>query len=310
MSAAYKYIYLKFLYLGVVTLLLSSCMAIPVAELQNYRNSFKQVFNSGSLLLDELSPIFSKRAPASGLANCGQNTGGIPRCFRPELARANAIREEHPAISVRRLVLTTIDTYNMILVDVAEGKPVDASLQKVEQLRGLVQTALSLGSFGGALPPLVDVIAKQGFEVFLNELKKPISLAMLRRLIKAGKEPVRDMLIKLNDDTPVMYRIYQKGTQLEIIKTRVLIRRLRVTSGNTAKPTAELEVLINKVNGYHAKLGAYVKVLDATIAALDALVDAVENPKYSIANTTAALKQVGVLQTRAEEFWRVVRRVN
>lgn len=282
-------------------LIVGGCTYIPDEEISLYRKHFAEAHLTGNRLLSEISPFVSLVAKKEGgrsLKDCGLNEHGYPKCFDPRMALQSQSIEEHWSITARRVALSTIQIYNDLLLDLAEGKQVDRAGQRVRDLSEFV-SVLSTGlGVGGPLPGLAATVGGPALDQFLESIRAAASAAALRRALVQGVPTVRKLLEALSADTADIYRIYVAGKDLEFTKRRIAAARNKVRLSRV-----ELAAENRK---FHQDLTNYVRVLDATANALTALQAAATEPRLSVTEMTSVIREAANIRIASETFWREI----
>lgn len=289
------------LFLASFFLALVGCASLPNEEISSYRKNFAEVNVAGNRLLDEISPYVSLVAKREGgggsLKDCGLNEHGYPKCFDPRLALQSRSVEEHGSIIARRAALGAIQTYNDLLLDLAEGKPIDRAGQRVKDLTEFVGVLSSTLGIAGPLPALAVAIGGPALDQFLAAIRTSVSAAALRSALLQGAPIVHRMLEALADDSPRMYNVYSRGKELEFT-------RRAIEAARTTKTLLTRVSLAEEIRKFHQDLTNYVVVLKATSDALDVLETAAINPTLSIADLTNVVREAAKIRVASEKFWK------
>lgn len=291
----------RFVFLVSILVLGSACTNIPNEEIVSYRKHFAEAHLTGNRLLSEISPyvtLAAKKNSGTALRDCGLNAAGYPKCFDPRLALQSRDVEEHWSITTRRVALSTIQIYNDLLLDLAEGKQVDRAGQRVKELTGFV-AVLSAGlGIGGPLPRLAAVVGGAALDEFLVTIRRAASAAALRSALINGEPIVQNLLNALIADTPHLYRVYAAGKDLEFTR-----RAIQAARSGTLLTKATLAAELRK---FHKDLANYVRVLDATSQALTVLRAAAVNPNLSVAELSNVVREAVKIRNAAETFWKEI----
>ncbi len=282
---------------GVLALWLNACASFPAEEFRRYSEAFQEARAAGDILLDKISPIVTKvasKGKRSPRNNCGLTRAGYPRCFDPTAALTGRDTREDVSIRTRRLALRAIATYNSILLDMAEGKSVEAVQTRVNELSDFTGALVSLAGVAGPLPALLGP-ATELVRDFASRLERARAGELVRLAILEGRPTIKSILAQLSKDTPKMYEIYRLQKFKELARAKAQQNR------------DEEAAVLEDMNSYHDSLGAYVVLLDKTSDAVDTLAAAAEQRATSIADLTQVVRDAAELRARSQDFWEKVR---
>lgn len=291
----------RFVFFVSILVLGGACTNIPNEEIVSYRKHFAEAHLTGNRLLSEISPYVTLVAKGNGgtaLRDCGLNAAGYPKCFDPRLALQSRSVEEHWSITTRRVALSTVQIYNDLLLDLAEGKQVDKAGQRIKELTGFVGVLSAGLGIGGPLPRLANVVGGAALDQFLVSIRKAASAAALRSTLINGAPIVQNLLSALIADTPHFYRVYAAGKDLEFTR-----RAIKAARSGTLLTKATLAAELRK---FHKDLANYVRVLDATSEALTVLEAAAVNPNLSVSELSNVVREAVKIRNAAETFWKEI----
>jgi len=282
----------------VLCLLLAACVAVPQQELTSYREAYLEAQKAGDLLYDELAAAVERSGKLPTKSNCVRGNG-IPGCFDPLVARDAGALYDLPANRPRRLALKAVETYNIAIVDLLEGKRGDALAGKISELRGLAQDILALtGTATGVLPGLVAGQSAALLGALVKQLDKAAAQQQARTALIENAALVGRIIDLLIADTPDMYSLY-------LTSQGSYARSLLNADGSYSKAAADAGA---KIGAYHGQLTAYVKLLYQTKSSFAHLVDTLKNGTATIADTRATIREAIEIRKSAEAFWLEVRK--
>ncbi|MEP3048330.1 MAG: hypothetical protein ABJL55_23450 [Roseibium sp.] len=286
---------------------------MPLETLKTYSDAFSQANDAGNLLLDEISPIVSSATPARGKVTCGTSRLGYPLCFDLIAVRGkDGIRQnEDPSIVARRDALAAVTLYNKMLVDLAEGKQTKDFINQVDELVILANSVATLGIVpSGGLTALVPPTASFAKDLAAR-FGRARANATVRQSILQSKDDIQELLKALADDTPKIYEVFRKAREADLFK--IGVERKRASSAGRTAAVGEadkrLRAMSKSIGQFHESLTAYVKLLDQTARALEALVVAAETSPGTVASAALVLSEAEQIRERSEEFWNAIRKV-
>ncbi len=279
-------------------ILTAACTSFPQQELTSYREAYLEAQKAGDLLYDELALALVRSGKVSKAVNCVRGTG-TPRCFDPNVARDDGVPADLPSIRARRLALNAVETYNLAIVDILEGKRGDALATRIENLRLISADLLELGRIsGGALPALITGQSAALLGVLVKRLDKVVSEQDAKVSLIENAELVRETIQLLTDDTPRMYKLYRRAQG-------AYGRSLENSDGSVNKAAI---AAYRKIGAYHDQLTAYVKLLDQTRSSFDQLIVDLETGTPTSADVRANIREAIEIRNAAENFWAEVRK--
>jgi hypothetical protein len=178
---------------GLFILFTTGCTQIPTRELSQYRDAFDQVQKtSEDILID-----FARAREKAELRRAVSDTEPAPqpKTFSPDLGGVDV--KQPDAIEVRRTAMRTIDTFNNVLVTLAEGKEVQA----VRDAGGdLVQAAgkFVVAATGNAVPGLSAVSSL--VQTFAGLFEKARERKEFEQAVRSGAPVIDSMLAALSED--------------------------------------------------------------------------------------------------------------
>lgn len=283
---------------ALLVLTISACVAIPQQELTTYREAYLESQKAGQLLYDELSKAVVRAGGGPERSNCIRGQVA-PVCFDPEVARDAGAAADIPSIRARRLALASVETYNLAVIDLLEGKRGDAFSDRILELREIASSLLVLG--GVATGPLPALIGGQG-AALLGALVSRIDNLAARQEARGSlidNAPVVDEMIRLLiTDTPAMYNLYKTSQGKYAVE-------LELSGGTGNKAALEAYAAIG---AYHDQLSAYVKLLDQTQSSFEKLVEALESGAGTTADLRSTIREAIEIRKAAEDFWAEVRK--
>ena len=281
---------------AIFVLWISGCVAVPEQELTNYREAYVAAQGAGEILYGEVAAVIARNAGAS--AEGCPTVNGIFRCFNPRTAISGGSADEDPSIAARRLALEVIATYNLAIVDLAEGKTSEALQSRIGELQGLVGDLLTLATVSSSgLAGLMSQPVLASFKALAGRLEAMRGTATARRSILAERDTVIELIDLLIADTPRMYALYSLGQNIIAIEIAAKFGR------NSAEAVAERQ----KIAAFHASLTAYVKLLDKTKDSLNRLADAIASGGTSLSDLRAVVREATEMRNSADAFWVAVR---
>jgi hypothetical protein len=171
----------------IVSLLVSGCSTIPTQELSQYRNAFAQVQTASEDILIDFAEVKEKAEKSKAAAE-----PAMSQYFSTSLDDG---REKQPDdIEVRRTALRTINTFNNVLMTLAEGK-------SVETVRGAAGGFVAAaGNFitkaaGSAVPGLEAIT--EGIKTLAGEFEKARLREEFEKAVRTGAPVIDKMLAEL-----------------------------------------------------------------------------------------------------------------
>lgn len=290
----------------------TSCASIPIEQLREYASAYQQARNAGDLLLDEVSPIISGVVSGgSSKQACRTNNQGYPTCFDPRqaLGRQGLRANEDVSIRVRRAALEAIAIYNSILLDLAEGKSVEALSGRIDGLAQLAGVVGQLGSVAGpAFPALIGPTAGFAKDI-TGRLEQGRANQQVRSALIESKSSVQGLLGLLENDTPYLFKIFLSNQQIRLVRASATLRRAQLNKSGVADAQKKLDGIKNAINSYHSSLASYVQLLSQTSKSLDVLVVAVQTTTFTTANLSALISEAAKIRQISDEFWKNIRKV-
>lgn len=298
------------LHLLVPLLMLTACASIPVDTVRSYADSFEQARKAGDLLLDEISPIVSGGERSD---SCAPSPLGFPQCFDPRVALGDgSIREnEDMSIRARRDALEAVTIYNKLLVELVEGRTVEGSDARIDQLAGL---AKKLGELGVVTTSRLSALVVPG-AAFLKDLADRLDSARaseaVRNAIIESEADIRELLVLMTGDTPIMFAIFRDARQIDLVRHESDKKRAELSGKEKeAKAAAErIAATVEAIRKFHESLTAYVQLLDQTSQALVVLVEAAEAGPDPVETVALVLQQAQAIREKSDEFWKKIREV-
>ena len=279
--------------------LLIGCVGVPKQELVSYRDAYSEARKAGDLLYDEISSIISAANGASG-TGCAVSGSGVPKCFDPSEVSSDGRRNEDPAIRARRLSLALLEEYNVLLLDLAEGKSQAELKQNISDLAGLANDLIGLAGIpSGGLANLLSGPAVGAFSDFAVKLEGLRAQAVVRQAIINDRATISELFDALIADTPKMFKIYRVH-QLGVWNDIALAQ-----GENSPQVKRELD----RISQYHAALSAYVNLLEATRKSHALLADSASTQVNSIQDIRSFVAGAIEIRQSASLFWNKIRDV-
>ncbi|NVK33189.1 MAG: hypothetical protein HWE23_01840 [Rhodobacteraceae bacterium] len=283
---------------GVLLAGISGCMGIPDQELTNYREAYIEAQKAGDLLYDDLAAAVVRAGGGPAASNCVRNNN-TPTCFDPSVALNGGAPADIPAIRARRLALSAIETYNLAVVDVLEGKRGDALATRIDNLKGLVGDLLLLGSVTtGPLPALVAGNSAQLLGALVKRLDRFASQQQVRASLVDNAETVETLITLLIRDTKPMYNLYRTSQGKYAVE-------LELSGGSRNKAALAAYA---RIASYHDQLTAYVQLLAQTRSSFAQLIESLNNSQVSTSDLRATIREAIEIRKAAENFWAEVRK--
>ncbi len=298
-----------------LSLELSGCASIPIEKIQTYTWAYEQVRIGGDLVYDQIAPLVKKGAEdtTGSVEDCAKAENGYPNCFDPALVlSASGTRtNEEISIRARRVALAAVTQYNIVLLDLANGKTADEARQRIEQLTEFIKVFSSIGAVAN---PGVAALVTSGAQIagtLAERLERARANAIIRKSLIESKGDIQHLYQLLIDDTSKIYRIYVSSQEIAISEFDDLRNRARINRKPEQQAAYEKEIagIQAQIRTFHASLGAYVNVLHKSSAALDDLVQTASNQTFSIREATEIARETGELSAKAEEFLNLIRAV-
>jgi hypothetical protein len=297
--------------------LLTGCATVPVEDLRSYASAYEQVERAGNAVLDEVSP-YVVPLPADGPAeatsrteaSCQSGAEPFPECFDPKLAlREAGVRAgEPPGIAQRRAALAAVTTYNAALVDLAEGRSVEALGRRFDELQEFVAAAASFAAPATAGLSTLGTAAVNLLRGLAQRLEAARANATIRESLIASRGDIQMLLQLLIDDTPTLYELYvnRRGGELLELERRMPFGAVNDSEAAT-RVQAEMTALEDQISAFHGSLGAYVRLLHDASASLDALLVAVQSRNVSLPAATALVRDAAEINAEADRFFDLLR---
>lgn len=279
-------------------LLAAACTPLPSEHVQLYADTAEQTRTAGGVVLDRIAPIVATHDGAQ-LPDCGpEGKSGIPRCLDLRGITGNgASRFDPPSITVQRTALDLVAAYARILADLARGKSTAELQAGIGIAATLAGSLMSLTGVGAPAGAALTVLAPQ-LQALAGRLETQRAGQVVRQSLIADREIIQAVLRALEDLTPQMYDIYKAKRQLD----RLAALEARDRPAATAA--------VDDIKRFHAALEAYVRLLRATSATLDALAkDAQQSARPSPQAVQAALKQATDARAEAQDLLNTVRQL-
>lgn len=281
-----------------VALLMTACVAVPQLELTSYREAFLETQKAGELLYDELAAAVVRAGGGPQKSNCARGPTA-PACFDPAVARDEGAVADIPDIRARRLALESVETYNLAVVDLLEGKRGDAIAARIGELRDVAGDLLGLASVStGSLPGLVTGQSAALLGELVRRLDDLAARQQARASLIENAELVNEMIRLLIEDTPSMYSLYKTSQGKYAVE-------LELSGGTGNRAAMEAYAAIG---AYHDQLTAYVRLLDQTRSSFAQLIGALESGAGSTDDLRAAIREAIEIRKASEAFWAEVRK--
>jgi len=180
----------------------AGCASVPQQELSVYQRAFDQAADaSRQVLLDYQAAVREQRSreaerwreKASAGNDSGQAPGLFPATFSPRAAEVDVDAED---IDVRLRAVDTVQHYNQLLVDLAEGKSANETAATVKSLLGAIP------GVGAAVPGLDELAAS-----LVSVAGKARAHQDFVKIVKAGEQPVAKILDFLAQDAGSYYKL-------------------------------------------------------------------------------------------------------
>ena len=227
--------------LWILPLLISACAGVPKENFDAYRNSFSQARSASE------DVILREKIAAKALADDAANVD-------PPAARLAKLREREEAADQRLLALETIDRYNAVLVQLAEGKDpeeISSDLKKFGSSLGQIGSSRLTAAFGKASP----------YAGIAAEIVALVDDSMNRQkfleLVKRGGVPVGQIIDILiadagNIETIISQQIVMPRDGCENRLSDLRFRFLKIADG--MQKTQEVTDLLRDINLARAKI--------------------------------------------------------
>ncbi len=298
-----------------LSLEMSGCASVPIEKIQTYTLAYEQVRLGGDLVYDQIAPVVKKGAEstAGSSEDCTTTENGYPDCFDPALALSTSGTRTNEDISIRarRVALAAVTQYNMVLLDLANGKTAAEARQRIEQLTEFIKVFSSIGAVAN---PGVAALVTSGAQIagpLAERLERARANATIRKSLIESKGDIQGLYQLLIDDTSKIYRIYVSSKEMAISEFDDLSNRARINRKPEQQAAYEKEIagIQAQIRTFHASLGAYVNVLHKCSASLDDLVQTASNQTFSIREATEIARETGELSAKAEAFLNLIRAV-
>jgi hypothetical protein len=280
-------------------LILIGCVGVPKQELVSYRDAYSEARKAGDLLYDEISSIISARNGETG-AGCSSSGASFPKCFDPNEVSPDGRKNEDPAIRARRLSLALLEEYNVLLIDLAEGKSQAELKQNITDMAGLANDLIGLaGISSGGLSDLFQAPVVNAFADFAVRLEGMRANAVVRQAIINDRGTISELFDALIADTPKMYEIYKKH------QIGVWNASTEVHGFGSAEAKRELD----RIAAFHTALSAYVNMLEATRKSHALLAESASAQVNSVNDIRNFVTGAIEIRQSATEFWNKIRDV-
>lgn len=280
-------------------LVLLGCVGVPKQELVSYRDAYSEARKAGDLLYDEISSIISARNGAGG-AGCASAGASFPKCFDPAEVSPDGRKNEDPAIRARRLALALMEEYNVLLLDLAEGKSQAELKQNISDMARLANDLTGVaGLSSGGLADLFSASLVGAFADFAVKLEGLRANAAVRQAIINDRGTISELFDALISDTPKMYEIYKKH------QIGVWNASTEVHGFGSAQAKRELD----RIAAFHTALSAYVNMLEATRKSHSLLAESASSQVNSIDDIRSFVAGAIEIRQSAAGFWNKIRDV-
>jgi len=172
--------------------LLSACGQIPTRELSQYRSAFAEVQGASVAVLIDYSEAIEAANKRKDSAT--RPAAVAPKRFSTEL---DSVGKQPDAIEVRRNALLTIETYNNVLLTLAEGKSVESVQASAGGfINAASEFAVSAGS--KAVPGLSAIV--DAVQIIVGEMEKARLRQEFEQAVRKGAPVIKKMVGLLIED--------------------------------------------------------------------------------------------------------------
>ena len=274
------------LFAAICALTVGCALQAGLPEFKVYNTAFEESRSASTTIIDMLAVAERKQQQAFLKA---QHPNGRDKKFWPDQAAYYSELADPPLADVYRRGIDVVAQYNKIMLVYATGQGFDTLQAEVSSLGteslALVNAAQILGDVAGKASPYVALaqeIAKLALSIR--------SRAVFREHLIDTAPAVRKLLGSMRDGTRYVFPrlTYTTTTELNLLRVG--------GSGNRAE-------LLKKLDQMRVLLSDWVVLLDRDIAALDAVVLAVEHPSATavLTGTTETIIELrnATIQIRA-----------
>jgi hypothetical protein len=273
---------------------LAGCTGIPQEELNAYQEAFVVSRTAGDSLYGEISPIVAKFDGQTD--KCAPQPDSFPDCFDPKLVRVDGGRVDPHDVTVRLVALDVIQSYNLALVEVAQGQPGAAVAPRIAELRtAVIELTALAGVSAGPIGSVAGGAAVASLGKLLATLENLRAGAAARESLLSERETIDALIDALIADTTTVYEIYKRG------QNDVAVGLARKVGWDDPLVRKEEE----KIVLFHDKLTAYVRLLLKTKESLSTLVEATQSGGQGIAGVRSVIVDATEIKKAAAEFWAV-----
>lgn len=182
---------IRFFFVAGLTLVLVGCAQVPTRELSQYRSAFAEAQSASEAVLIDFSEAIEV---AENIKASAAQPDARPARFSTEL---DSTDRQPDAIQVRRNALRTIETFNNVLLTLAEGKTVE-SVQA--SAGGFVNAASEFAISAGskAVPGLSSVVGI--VQTVVGEMEKARLRQEFEQAVRNGAPVIKKMVSLLIED--------------------------------------------------------------------------------------------------------------
>ena len=252
--------------------LLTSCVAVPEAELRLYTDTFEEARAANETLYRELDDAVSaaqaitEEAPGAK-QDCRVEAASPPDCFDPIDALPKAPKPLEPSIAARVVAFDAVAAYNEALV---------------ARIDRMVESARSVASLAGpavAGPMAAAQLLFDALRPLGEELERARSNATARAAILDNSSLVDHLIELLMADTVPAYNLYSAA------------RTVTANEIEGAPLSAEFKAEIDRIADFHRALSANAKLLHEARESQRGLIAAIRAGDTPAAQLDAAIEQ-------------------
>lgn len=264
--------------------LLTSCVAVPEAELRLYTDTFEEARAANETLYRELDDAVSaaqaitEEAPGAK-QDCRVEAASPPDCFDPIDALPKAPKPLEPSIAARVVAFDAVAAYNEALVALASGATAEALVARIDRM---VESARSVASLAGpavAGPMAAAQLLFDALRPLGEELERARSNATARAAILDNSSLVDHLIELLMADTVPAYNLYSAA------------RTVTANEIEGAPLSAEFKAEIDRIADFHRALSANAKLLHEARESQRGLIAAIRAGDTPAAQLDAAIEQ-------------------
>ena len=291
-----KHICVIFVLCCAIGLLTGCASTLPVQEVRQASAAYDAAAAVGGMLLDELA-IAERRAEASalpkGTRTLSEGDVTVFLVFDARNAASFASIGEPARTAAQRRGLKVVGSYFEVLEVLAEGRNIEEAKARLQTLAGNVAglAALATGGASALAGPVVSALGP-----IIDAAARAENAEELRRLVLEGAKPIDELIARLIDSSPSIYRLLIQES--ETAAEGPLLR-------NAAARRAELV----KIAGYQTTVANYVVLLEQLRVTFAALVTTVRSPsRVTLASLNASTNELLIQAESVRRTYAILRR--